>query len=154
MAAFGASAVNATAKRVKASAQATKNFGIETLVHSFVIPASSTVAGPIDLVGLTLPPGSFILGGTVSASQSLGTTTLAFQTKAATAVIGAAGVVTAERALTVTTALAVPSTATANDTVQCTTAVATSPASDTTVTLTLYVAPVGAETAQYTTFTV
>jgi len=153
MAAFGASAVNASRKRMKATAVATKNMGLEVITYSFVIPASSTVAGPIDLVGFELPPGALVIGGSVLPSATLGTSTLAFQTKTAGAVIGAAAVVTAERALTVTTPLAVPSTATANDVVQCTLAAATSPAADVTVTVMLVIAPSGSEANSQTTYT-
>ena len=145
MAAFGATAVTSTELRGKTASKVNAPVNVYQRVFSFVIPASSTVAGPIDLVGAALPPGTVVLSCVLSPSATLGTTVLALQTKTATAVIAAAATLTAERAATVTTPLAVPTTATANDIIQATTTTATSPASDITVTVTLTCAAIGKE---------
>jgi hypothetical protein len=151
MAAFGASTVTATEVKGRYASSATKFQKVYARTFQFTIPASVTVAAAT-LTGLTLPPGSFILGGVVSPSQSLGSTTLAFTTVTSNVIFSAATAYTAEAALTNSISLCVPSSATADDTVTCTTAAATAPGTDTVVTVTLFIAPFGKETPAYTTY--
>ena len=144
MAAFGSIAVPATFKRGRKSTVPGTN-AVTQIVFSFPIQASDTVAGPIDIVGAKLPPGSVLLGGVVSPSQSLGTTKLEFKTKTAAVIFSAATAYTAEATIVNSIPVMVPSSATADDTIQVTTSVATAPASLTTVTVTLFVGNFGAE---------
>jgi len=145
MAAFGATPVTATFKRGR-KALANGINAVNAMVFSFVIPASSTVAGPIDIAGVKLSPGSVILGGVVSPSATLGgTATLAFKTKTSNVVFSAATAYAAEVAIPNSIAIAVPSSATTDDQVQVSLAAASSPAADITVTVTLFVGSFGAE---------
>jgi hypothetical protein len=153
MAAFGASAVTATEKRGRQATSYPDMLTTSTRVFSFVIPASSTV-GNVNLTNLKLGPGTILLGGTVKPSATLGSSTLAFTTVTSNVIFSAATAYTAEAAITNTIPLMVPSSATADDTINVALATATSPASDITVTVSLVIAQVGVESAQYTTYTV
>jgi hypothetical protein len=144
MAAFGSIAVPASFKRGRKSTVPGVN-AVSQIVFSFQLQASDTVAGPIDIVGAKLPPGSVILGGVVSPSQSMATATLAFKTKTANVVFSAATAYTAEASLVNSIPIAVPSSATADDQIQVSLATASAPATLTTVTVTLFVGHFGAE---------
>ena len=133
-----------TEVRGKAASKVNAPVSFFQRVISFVVNASTTAA-TYDLTGATLPPGTAVLGVVLSPSATLGTSTIALQTKTATAVIAAAATLTAERSATVTTPLAVPTTVTANDTLQLVVATATTPASDITIVATLLCAAVGKE---------
>lgn len=138
-------AMTVTEKKTAANPVAVKGNAIYTRTVTFVIAASVT-AGTADLTGLALPPGTLILGGSLKPSQDFGdTATLAFKTKTAGVTFCAAAVRRAEASIIPadSNALAVPTTATADDTVQVVLAAAAAPASDTTFTLTLVCAPVG-----------
>lgn len=113
-------------------------------VVKFTIPADSTVATG-DLTGLKLPPGTVVLGGSIKPSATLGSSTIALKTETAGVTFVAAAVVTAERGLAIAAGseLAVPTSATADDQVQCVIAAATTPSSDIVVELTLILASVG-----------
>ncbi|CAB4174750.1 hypothetical protein UFOVP1138_40 [uncultured Caudovirales phage] len=149
MAAFGATTVNATYKRGRKSTVGGIN-SVTQQVFSFIIPASATVAGPIDLTGASVPPGAVLLGGVISPSQSLGTTKLAFNTKTANVTFSAATAYTAEAAIVNSVPVMTPASATAADVIQCTTSVATAPATDTTVTVTLFLGCFGTEVGRST----
>lgn len=151
MAAFGASTVAITEKKGKLASSTWKALALYERTFTFVIPASVTVASAV-LSGLTLPPGSVILGGVVSPSQSLGSSTLAFTTVTSNVIFSAATAYTAEASLTNSIPLAVPSSATADDTVSVALAAATAPSSDTTVTVSLFIAQFGVATPAMTTY--
>lgn len=142
-----------TEKRTRGADAAAKSNNVYTRVVTFVIPASVT-AGTADITGLTLPPGSLLLGGSLKPSQDFGdTATLAFKTKTAGVTFSAAATRRAEASLIVAAGqeLAVPTSATAEDTIQVVLAAAAAPASDTTFELTLVIAPAGAQPVKYTT---
>jgi hypothetical protein len=158
MAAFGATALVTAERKTTASDVAVKGNVVYARTFTFQSNASDTVAGPIDITGIKVPPGVLFLGGVVKPTKtsdgtvlSTGSTTLAFNTKTAGVTFSAATAYTAEAAMPVTVGLITPTTATADDTLQVTTASATLPAFAMTFYVTLLFAPVGIEPAPYTT---
>jgi hypothetical protein len=142
MAAFGASTVTATYKRGRKSTVGGIN-AVTQQVFSFVIPASSTVAGPIDISGATVPPGTACLGMVISPSASLATTQLKITSGSTD--IAAKAAYTAEAGVTVNGVILNASSATSNAQLKATTSDATSPSSDVTVTVTLFLGCFGQE---------
>ena len=160
MAAFGDVSLAYAEKKGRATA-ITNSEAVYARTFTFTTQVSDTVAGPIDITGLTLPPGTSFLGGVVKPTKtsdgtilSTGSTTLAFKTKTAGIVFSAATAYTTELAMPASVPMCVPSTATANDIIQVTTASATLPAYAMTFYVTLYLANFGQEVTEYATFSV
>ena len=154
MAVFGdaTTALGISDKRTKASPDASSSNSVFVRTFTFNTGVSDTVGGPIDLTGITVPPGSLFLGGVVKPTKtsdgtvlSTGSTTLAFKTKTAGVIFSAATAYTAEAAMPASIGVAVPSTATAADTVQVSTASATLPAYAMTFYVTLLFSAFGLE---------
>jgi hypothetical protein len=116
---------------------------------------NALVAGTHNLVGLALAPGTVVLGGFIKPSATLGTSTLALKCATSGVTFVAAATVAAERGLAIAAAstLAVPTSATVDDQVQLVSAVATTPASDIEVEVTLILAQVGEPNAGMSTYT-
>lgn len=111
---------------------------VYTRTFSYTIPASTVAASTAVIADL--PAGTFVIGILQKASATLGSTTLAYSTTT-----GSVGIVSAA---TLTSTTAVPATIAAGycgalaDTITVTTGAATSPATATTVTVTLILASV------------
>jgi hypothetical protein len=151
MAAFGASAVKATNVKVAKTPSQNDMQTIATQTFSFVIPASSTVASAT-LTNFSIPRYSYLVGYCVTHSATLGSTTLAFTTVTQNVIWGAAATYTAATVGTVASGLNLI-TGSVDDTLSVTTAAATSPSSDVTVTVTLILASYG-NTAGLTTYSI
>lgn len=161
MADFGATTVTAT--ELKGSAGITNRHGsVFNRNFSFNIPSAAAVAAA-PLSGISIAPGTLVLGATFGVSTAGGiTSTLAFKTTTANKTFAAAQTynqtagTTAVLALTAAAALICPPEATANDTITVTLAGAAAPtvAGGTNVNVTLVCAAVGNNNpAPYTTFT-
>jgi hypothetical protein len=160
MAAFGDVTLGYKEKTIKG----TLAHGIPSMytrTFTFQTQVSDTAAGPITVTGLTLPPGAYVLGGSIKPTKtsdgtilSTGSTTLAFAavSTASTIVFSAATAYASELVLTNSIPLAVLSTATANATVTVTTAAATLPAYAMTFYVTLFLGGVTSEVSEFSTY--
>src|ERR1019366_2824488 len=149
MAAFGDVTLGYKEKTIKG----TLAHGIPSMytrTFTFQTQVSDTAAGPITVTGLTLPPGAYVLGGSIKPTKtsdgtilSTGSTTLAFAavSTASTIVFSAATAYASELVLTNSIPLAVLSTA-----------AATLPAYAMTFYVTLFLGGVTSEVSEFSTY--